>query len=401
MAVWMSRLWMLLAVAALLHAQASADLAAFDQVWTTIRDTHWQKDAPGGLDWNAMRAEYRPRVQAAKSTSEARAAMQEMLRRLGQTHFGIVGGYSPSDEQGGGPGTTGIDLRVLNNEVVVTAVDPGSPSERAGVRPGWVVRSVNGRALTSPQLPELQLTRAMLARVSGPVGGTLHIAFDKADLDIELTAARGTLAEFGNLAPTRVWYDEKRLGATAYVRFNVFLDIPRLIPSFDRTLKACKPCDGLIIDLRGNPGGIGGMAMGMAGFLVNKPNQRLGTMYTRDAALNFVINPRPPVFAGPVAILLDGTSASTAEIFAGGLQDLGRARIFGTRSAAAALPSIFTTLPNGDGFQYAVAGYISQGGKALEGEGVTPDVEVHLTREGLLAGHDAVLDAALDWIHKQ
>lgn len=395
----MPRLWILLAAAALLRAQ-STDLASFDKVWNTIRDTHWQKDAPGGLDWNAIRAEYRPRVQAAKSSAEARAAMQEMLRRLGQTHFAILGGYSPSDESGGS-GTTGMDLRVLNNEVVVTAVDPGSPAERAGVRPGWVVRSVNSRALTIPLLPELQLTRAMLARVSGPVGGSIHIAFDKAELNLELASPRGTPAEFGNLPPTPVVYEDRRLGATAYVRFNVFLDIPRLIPAFDRTLKACTPCDGVIIDLRGNPGGIGGMAMGMAGFLVDKPNQRLGTMFMRDATLNFVINPRPPVFEGPVAILLDGTSASTAEIFAGGLQDLGRARVFGTRSAAAALPSIFTTLPNGDGFQYAVAGYVSQGGKALEGAGVAPDEEVRLTREGLLAGHDAVLDAALNWIHKK
>jgi carboxyl-terminal processing protease len=124
-------------------------------------------------------------------------------------------------------------------------------------------------------------------------------------------------------------------------------------------------------------------------------------MFMRDATLNFVINPRAEVFSGPVAVLLDGDSASTSEIFAGGLQDLGRARVFGTRSAAAALPSIFTTLPNGDGFQYAIAGYISQGGKALEGEGVTPDEEVKLTRQSLLAGHDAVIDAALAWIGKE
>ena len=185
------------------------------------------------------------------------------------------------------------------------------------------------------------------------------------------------------------------------VRFNVFLDIPRLIPAFEKTLASCQPCDGLIVDLRGNPGGIGGMAMGMAGFLVERPNQRLGTMFMRDATLNFVINPRPSVFTGPVAILIDGTSASTAEILAGGLRDIGRARIFGTRSAAAALPSVFTRLPNGDGFQYAVANYVSQGGQALEGTGVTPDEEVHLTREGLLAGHDAIIDAALAWIGKQ
>ena len=123
--------------------------------------------------------------------------------------------------------------------------------------------------------------------------------------------------------------------------------------SFQQTVENCKTCDGLIIDLRGNPGGIGGMAMGMAGFLVDKPNQRLGTMYLRDSTLNFVVNPRADVFSGPVAVLVDGCSASTSEIFAGGLKDLGRARVFGTHTAAAALPSAFERLPNGDGFQYA------------------------------------------------
>jgi len=141
--------------------------------------------------------------------------------------------------------------------------------------------------------------------------------------------------------------------------------------------------------------------MGMAGWLVSQPGLRLGTMYMRGATLNFFINPRAEAYDGPVAVLVDGSSASTSEIFAGGLKDLHRARIFGTRTAAAALPSVITRLPNGDGFQYAVANYISTGGQALEANGVVPDVEVRLTREALLAGHDAVVDAALDWIQKQ
>jgi carboxyl-terminal processing protease len=117
--------------------------------------------------------------------------------------------------------------------------------------------------------------------------------------------------------------------------------------------------------------------------------------------MNFAVLPRADVFKGPVAVLVDGSSASTSEIFAGGLKDLHRARIFGTKSAAAALPSIIDKLPNGDGFQYAMANYISDGGKPLEGIGVIPDVEVNLTRKALLDGHDSVLDAALDWIKQQ
>jgi carboxyl-terminal processing protease len=218
---------------------------------------------------------------------------------------------------------------------------------------------------------------------------------------LDLTAPRGTSSAFGNLPEQHVWFESKRIGQTAYVRFNLFLDLPRVMASFQQTVENCKTCDGLIIDLRGNPGGIGGMAMGMAGFLVDKPNQRLGTMYLRDSTLNFVVNPRAKVFSGLVAVLVDGCSASTSEIFAGGLKDLGRARVFGTPTAAAALPSAFERLPNGDGFQYAVANYISEGGQPLEGLGVTPDVVVELTRTALLAGHDAVIDAALDWIRKK
>lgn len=386
------------------------DLASFDQIWTTIRDTHWQAK-PGGLDWDAVRAELRPRVEKAASPEAARGVMQEMIGRLKQTHFAIFPSvvYSSLSEEIGGPGSPGIDLRVLNNEAVVTSIDSDSPAERTGVKLGWAIRAVNGRDWkplieAGKNTSTLQLTRSLLSRLSGPEGGSLDVTFDTggatSTLRIGLAVGRGTLAEFGNLPATRVWYEDRRIGSAVYVRFNVFLDIPRLIPAFERSLKNCGDCSGVIIDLRGNPGGIGGMAMGMAGFLVNQPNQRLGTMYMKGATLNFVINPRPNVFVGPVAILIDGTSASTSEILAGGLKDLDRARVFGTRSAAAALPSVFTRLPNGDGFQYAVANYISQGGQTLEGSGVSPDEAVQLTREGLLRGHDAVVDAALAWIEK-
>ncbi len=387
------------------------DLDSFEKVWTTIRDKHWEKN-PAGLDWQKIRDEDRPRVEQAKTREEARAAMREMLGRLKETHFGILPAtvYSSIDGEPGGPGSPGIDLRVLDREAIVVSVDPGSPAEQAGVKPGWKLESARGQSLDElierlKGLPELTLTRAILAPLSGEPGGSVPVVMkDGAGEEVKLTLGiappRGAASAFGNLPDNYVWLETKRLGNISYIRFNLFLDLVRVVTAFSGVVKNCG-CDGLIIDLRGNPGGIGGMAMGLAGFLIDKPGQRLGTMYTRDATLNFVINPRPPVFTGPVAILVDGTSASTSEIFAGGLQDLGRARVFGTRTAAAALPSVIERLPNGDGFQYAVANYISEGGKPLEGLGVKPDVDVKLTRAGLLAGHDAMLDAAVGWIQDQ
>jgi len=403
------------AYAQLTPAQKQLNLDSFEKVWTTIRDKHWQKN-PGGLDWQAIHAEFRPKVEKAESTAAARAVIREMLGRLHQTHFAIFPGnvYEDVGTESGGSGSPGIETRVLDGQAIVTAVDPGSPAEKAGVKPGWAVISVDGKDLAPviqkvqsvPELRELTLERAVQAVLSGPERGKLSVVFlDGANrqqtLSLSLDPPRGQASHFGNLPTEYVWIESKKIGDTGYIRFNMFLDLVRVMGRFGDTAASCKTCDGLIIDLRGNPGGIGGMAMGMAGYLVDKPDQKLGTMYMRDNALKFVINPRAEVFRGPVAILVDGSSASTSEIFAGGLKDLGRARIFGTKTAAAALPSMIEKLPNGDGFQYAMANYISEGGQALEANGVTPDVEVKLTRPALLSGHDPVVDAALEWIHKQ
>jgi carboxyl-terminal processing protease len=181
----------------------------------------------------------------------------------------------------------------------------------------------------------------------------------------------------------------------------MFMDAELITKTVQEAVEGCRDCKGFVIDLRGNPGGIGGLAMGIAGWFVDRSGLELGKMYMKGATINFAIFPRPEPFRGPLAVLVDGCSGSTAEILSGGLKDIERARIFGSRTAGAALPSVVEMLPNGDGFQYAIANYISKGGKPLEGIGVIPDEEVRPTRRSLLEGRDAALDAALDWIAKQ
>jgi carboxyl-terminal processing protease len=174
-----------------------------------------------------------------------------------------------------------------------------------------------------------------------------------------------------------------------------------VIAKFAEAMKEFRDADGIILDLRGNPGGLGGMAIALGGFLVTQPDQKLGTMQMRAAPFNFVLHPRAGAYAGPLAVLVDELSMSTSEVLAGGLQDLKRARVFGTATPGAALPSVVERLPNGDGFQYVVANYVSVGGKTLEGHGVVPDQIVPLDRQALLDGRDPVIEAAVKWIESQ
>lgn len=405
--------------AALTPEQRQLNIQSFEYVWSAIRDKHWQTK-PGGLDWQAIHDEFRPKIETADSMEAARALLNQMLGRLHQTHFGIVPGeiYSNVDGAHGGDTTTGIDVRVVARQVLVTSVERDSSAFAQGVRPGWVILKIAGTDLApitkeleetyaDSTLHDIMLRRAILGRLEGN-NGPIQVEFlDAADKLLTKFIApgrpRGDRVEFGYLNPMNVWIDSSRVGngKIGYIAFNVFLDAQRLMTAFGDAVQSCEKCQGFIVDLRGNPGGLGVMAMGMSGWFISQPDQKLGTLYMRDTTLKFVVNPRLTTFSGPLAILVDGASASSSEIMAEGLKDLGRARIFGTRTAAAALPSLFEKLPNGDGFQYAIANYVSEGGKPLEGLGVTPDVETSITRAALLEGKDPPLDAAVAWIESQ
>jgi len=422
------------AAARLTDEQQKLNVESFDQVWTTIRDQHWDPTL-GGLDWNAVREELRPKVQSATTMGEARGAMEQLIERLHQSHFAIipaevyhevapdkdasgkeqVSGSMPKSDRG----APGFDVRVIEGQAVVTHVWSDTPAARAGVKPGWVVAKVGKRDMApvlkkvessyaNSSLREAYLRAAVMGALGGRVGDTIDVTFLSAqDRKVKRTLTLGPppgvqAPKLGNVPVFFVLFEAKKLEPNiGYIALSAFFDPQRVMSEFGRAMSEFHSADGIIMDLRGNPGGIGGMAMGISGYFLDKPGQKLGTMVQRSGALNFVVNARPETYDGPLAILVDGTSASTSEILAAGLKDLGRARVFGTKTPGMALPSVVAKLPNGDGFQYAVANYTSAGGEPLEGRGVAPDEVVALDRASLLAGKDPVIDAAERWIESQ
>src|SRR6185369_14019049 len=152
----------------------------------------------------------------------------------------------------------------------------------------------------------------------------------------------------------------------------------------------------LVLDLRGNPGGHGAMAIPIAARLVSEP-LTLGTIQFRDFAQTLVARPEMGVqpFTGPVAILTDEGTASASEILAAGLQEAKRAIVVGDSTLGAVLPSVVESLPGGAVMQYVVADFKTPKGVLLEGRGVQPDRRVMETRAGLEGGRDPVLETAM------
>ncbi len=421
------------------HDTISRDLAlaTFDSAWLKIQVLHYDS-LMNGIDWAEARTALRPKAESARTTVELREVLGALLARLGESHFSLIPrevsaaftSDSAGSVDGGTPGDLGIDMRLLGREVLVTHVDSGAPAYLSGVRAGWQVMGVGdvSAAASLKSIDSLQSARAiheartrivlrMYAAARGAAGASVNITVTDprgAEHRLQLTRRQtpGEVVKYGNL-PTIVarvsatmLKDPGATRCTGIIRFNTWM--PVVAGRIDAAVDSLRSCSGVVIDLRGNTGGVANMVIGIAGhFLANRDT--LGTLKMRSAQLRLVANPRMSnakgesvkPFSGRVAILVDGLTSSTSEIFAGALQSLGRARVFGDTTTGQALPATLYRLPNKDVLMLAVADFRGPHGERIEGKGIMPDVVHESNRAELLEGRDAVLEAALQWISSE
>lgn len=393
------------------------DIASFERVWELVATKHYDANL-AGLDWGSVRLGFLPLVEKARNRAELRRILRQMLARLGQTHFDII---AQEDLTAAGAGTSnadanaGMDLRLVCGRLVVTRLHAGGAAESAGIQPGWVLIGVDDeqtspwleremRRLAADPARDGKLALTAMGRLSGRHGDQLTLVFLNGSLEpvritLDLEPRPGAPANFGHVRGVKVETEWRWLeGHVGYFAFNQFLHPDYVMGRFNEAMQAF--LDGsagaIIVDLRGNTGGIFSIAQGIAGWLLPHAVS-LGEMRMRDARINLTVHPRARTFSGKVAVLVDAVSLSSAEAFAAGLQDLGRARLFGQRTAGAVLASAIERLPNGDAFQYVFADYLTPAGRRLEGVGVMPDELVPLRRTSLLSGRDEALERALDW----
>lgn len=405
----------------------------FDEIWRVIRDTHYDPNM-NGVDWDKANRELRPRIEEARTNDEFSKIVAELIDRLGESHFGLIPAEVANsldrveqNASANGNGVIGLEIRLTDdrNEALVTRVETDGPAARAGIRPGWLIAAIDGKPIaklleavqtrkeSSDELKKIVAQRLITGKLRGGVGRIVTLTCLDGDdrpveVQVERVAPKGVVARLGNLPPTVVRLETEDLRTESgkrvgLIRFNIWL-IP-VASQFDAAIDRFRDYDGIIIDLRGNPGGIGGMAMGLGGHFLSEP-VLLGVMTMRSGKINFRVNPRRvnangervEPFQGKLAILTDPSSLSTSEIFAGGMQQVGRAQIFGEPTQGMALPSLMRKLASGDVLQHAIADYTLPDGRRLEGQGVIPDHLVPLDRSALLDGIDPPLQAALKWI---
>lgn len=394
--------WAELDVAKLPPLPASPYAVNFEQVWRIVLQKHFDPTL-GCQDWPARRLEFGAKLAAASDSAAAYKVMNELLGTLGQSHFKVV---PPAETGSLGPARVPVRVRSIEGKMVV--VDAAVGEVDSGLPRGAVVTAIDGKPvaeIVAKAEDAAMGAHEVAAALHGADGATRQVTFlDPGKGDAEVTRAatcvmaKGELVTIGNLHDLPTTVAHRMIGKKAgvgYLAFNYWmLPLVKRVEAAMADLRA-QGMKALILDLRGNPGGVGAMSIPVARMLLTQPGS-LGKLQFREFAQEFNVAGNADAFTGPVVVLVDEDTASTSEIFAAGLRDLGRVQIYGSRaSAGAALPSLIEVLDGGGMLQYVVGDYHSSKGAVAEGDGVKPDVVVPETRADFIAGRDAVLDAAV------
>lgn len=412
------------------------------------------------IDWEALRAEYGPRIQQAQddndigaylgalfelaagvedahvsvqpTTAESLTALQQFLAPLGADYAGNIGAYgtlvTDPANPGAGPGDT----------FEIVSVGDDSPAQQAGWLPGTQIVSINGQsiperleqippwligsAISTPEKARFLSSQALLLF---PVGETVTIEYiqpDESDVrSVDLVV--GQYDQGAPAAPTPT--SPAPLETSTYTDIDGYTvikwadfeqDIPERIAVLEAALAHQQTVDGskgIILDMRGNSGGWAALYMTMASYFFSADNpmptgtfdsweydETAGELVRNSVPDYLLSSPKPNLaYTGPLTVLVDQNCGSSCEFFTQTLQALGRATVIGQYATAGAGGNIDQALMPGDViFQYTVGQYTYAGTDELnlEAKGVLPDVRVPVTVETVTAQLEGE-DVVLDY----
>lgn len=378
----------------------------FDIVWRTVNETYYDPTFHG-VDWQAVGQRYRPRMDAAPNDQEFYAGFEVMLAELRDSHTGFNGPPPPGTPPDGAPGSLGVSLVEIEGQTIVSEVEADSSAARAGLRPGMILRTVNGRpveelyALIRANFAGTSSERAfaVLQRRAILYGGFLSKPRTLGLVNLDDSTFEVTLEQTPSATTPPPHVEARRLASGfGYIKFDHWKSPAD--KDFNDELAKLSDTPGLVIDLRANGGGQTDVLLNIASNFFAAPTYT-GGFRRRDGTLDRYSTHAPAagrLYKQPVVILIDERSASASETFTIFMQESKRAYVIGRGSNGALLNTRIQKIKGGGTLRVSIRAYVSPQGRVPEGTGVVPDQLVPLTISDLRQGRDAALEAAESYL---
>lgn len=341
-----------------------------DEAWQLVYKEYVDADF-NRVDWLGVRQTLLSEEYT--STEEAYSELRRVLRRLEDpyTRFLNPAQYAALTEQTSGEVTgVGVHLQKEEQELVVSKVLDDSPAKRAGLMVGDVILIIDGRAGQNLSVDNA----AQLIR--GDIGSSLALTVRRSNGSEEtITITREVVS-----VPT-VSFELQQQDAVSvgYIRLDEFsAHAAEQMSSAIATLTD-QGAEAFVLDLRGNPGGLLQASIDISRMWL--PRGSIVRTVDRDGHGDEITANRTALTDLPMAVLVNGQSASSSEIVTGALGDNDRAVVVGNPTFGKALVQSLHGLSDGSGIAVTVAHYYTPDGTDISHRGIIPDVNVTLTEQ--------------------
>lgn len=374
-------------------------LDVFEKVWKSVKDKYYDPNL-NGVDWNAVRERYRPQVAAASNDTEFYSVLKQMTGEMGDAHTRFLTPREAFEFKNRQTTTTGIILDEIEGRIIVALVAKDSEAEKAGIRPGMPVTEINGQPVSALiEKNQAEVTKSSSERAIRIL--TLRRLTDgdpETQISLTLIDASGksfnaTLTRKQVPNPSKV-ASRKLESGFGYVSISRFF--APAADLFVQEYDEIKDTRGLIIDLRYNGGGSMTEVLKIAGMFIEN-RKSFGKIIKRKGQPQdiWIDGTFKANYSRPVVVLVNSFSASGSELFASGLQELGRVKVIGTQSCGCLLGiTQLRDMKGGGELHLSETGFLSPNGKIYERMGVTPDVNVTPKIDDLQRGIDRGLEEA-------
>lgn len=287
----------------------------------------------------------------------------------------------------------GIQVGIKNSAIKVIAPIKGTPAEKAGLKSGDTIIAVDKKPTADLSVDEV------VSMIKGKKGTKVTITISRDGIegtkDIEIT--RDVIVVPAMDYSIKQTPDGKKIAYFAIYQFSdsVYQDFKTA--AYD---VLNQNVNGIVLDLRSNPGGLVDQAVDIAGWFINK-GQLVLSEQDKDGSKIEYKSAGPSTFASyPVVVLINEGSASASEILAGALRDDRSAAIIGTTSFGKGTVQKVINFSDGSILKVTVAKWYTPSGERIQDTGITPTISVKMTDDDYNKNLDPQLDRALDEIDK-
>ncbi|MEJ2747172.1 MAG: S41 family peptidase, partial [Anaerolineae bacterium] len=369
-----------------------------------------------GIDWEALRAKFKPRFESADNTGSAliyRRALRDFSWSIPDGH--VSGPFVVEDFQEAVSGGLGFAMRELDDgRILVNFITPGGPAEDAGMELGAEILAIGGQSVEEALNNAVVYSAPFSTEHFRRLQQLRYATRFPLDTAVDVTFANpGDVGRTGLELPLEYKYLPD---GYMYVQIFSFADNDLLsIQLWERMMRALNEnqIPGLIIDMRQNGGGSGFLADQMAAYFFNEPYVLGNTGYYDEDRGEFYFDPRTEEkfylpaeelrYNGHIAVLVGPNCASACEFFSYDMTVADRAAIVGQYPTAGLGGSIDqVAMPEGESFRFTQGRAVdNEGNIHIEGIGVVPTVRVPVNEDTLFSAGDPILEAAIAYLDEQ